>query len=58
MIVLGFDFDNFLFMMERVKFVVEEVKNVNEVVVDFVRLCLNFKKEKLEKEIKEKENFF
>ena len=56
MTALGFDPDNLPSMTERVKFVVEEVKNANEAAADLVRLCLNSKKEKLEKEIKEKEN--
>ena len=51
MIVLGFDPDNPPSMTERVKFVVEEVKNVNEAAEEG-------KKEKLEKEIKEKENLY
>ena len=58
MIVLGFDPDNLPSMTERVKFVVEEVKNANEAAADLVRLRLNSKKEKLEKEIKEKENLY
>ena len=56
MTALGFDPDNLPSMTERVKFVVEEVKNANEAAADLVRLRLNSKKEKLEKEIKEKEN--
>lgn len=51
-----FSRDNLPSMTERVKFVVEEVKNANEAAADLVRLRLNSKKEKLEKEIKEKEN--
>lgn len=58
MIVLGFDPDNLPSMTERVKFVVEEVKNAEEAAADLVRLRLNSKKEKLEKEIKEKENLY
>lgn len=56
MTALGFDPENLPSMTERVKFVVEEVKNANEAAADLVRLRLNSKKEKLEKEIKEKEN--
>ena len=56
MTALGLDPDNLPSMTERVKFVVEEVKNANEAAADLVRLRLNSKKEKLEKEIKEKEN--
>ncbi|CAH3150587.1 unnamed protein product, partial [Pocillopora meandrina] len=56
MTALGFNPDNLPSMTERVKFVVEEVKNANEAAADLVRLRLNSKKEKLEKEIKEKEN--
>ncbi|CAH3033710.1 unnamed protein product, partial [Porites lobata] len=56
MTALGFDPDNLPSMMERVKFVVEEVKNANEAAADLVRLRLNSKKEKLEKETKEKEH--
>ena len=51
MTALGFDPDNLPSMTERVKFVVEEVKNANEAAADLVRLHLNSKKEKLEKEI-------
>lgn len=58
MIVVGFDPDNLPSMTERVKFVVEEVKNANEAAADLVRLRLNSKKEKLEKEMKEKENLY
>ena len=58
MILLGFDPDNLPSMTERVKFVVEGVKNANEAAADLVRLRLNSKKEKLEKEIKEKENLY
>lgn len=58
-IVLGFDpADNLLSMTERVKFVVEEVKNANEAAANLIRLRLNSKKEKLEKEIKEEENLY
>jgi len=54
----GFDPDNLPSMTERVKFVVEEVKNAKEAAADLVRLRLNSKKDKLEKEITEKEKLY
>jgi len=47
-----------LLQRHSLKFVVEEVKNAKEAAADLVRLRLNSKKDKLEKEIIEKEKLY